>query len=470
MTNEITIVLADTDTLRRKVVRQNFSNSVAIHEAETFTSLLRFVLLQKPHVVVLGTFEGNSTQVIEAAHQIRNVSPLTKVILIAECSTEAFAIGALRAGVCEYLKAPVDSLELTEAVRRHLPANEPTDEFRELVGASEAMREVKDFIRKVSPLDSTVMITGESGTGKEIVARLIHQNSLRKQCSFVTVNCAAIPDSLVESELFGYERGAFTGAISRQAGQMRLADRGTLFLDEIGDMSALAQSKMLRALEQREIQPLGATKTVPIDIRLITATHRDLDKLVAEEKFRSDLYYRIDVSRIHLPSLRERQSDIPVLAAHFIGEMNRLYGRQIEGLTPEALQTLVQHDWPGNVRQLRNVIEAAAVVCTTDRISDRDLRTLRSVAAEGPPQIKISAAVIPTRKARQGKDVLLEALETTNWNVTRTAELLRWSRSTLYRQIARHQLKRSEESIVPDGETTDQEKLSEPVKGQATSA
>ena len=360
-------------------------------------------------------------------------------------------------------------MELAEAIERVLPVAQPVDELGELVGASEAIRDVKELIRKISPLNSTVLISGESGTGKEIVARLLHQNSRHRQASFVTVNCAAIPDNLLESELFGHERGAFTGAVSRQAGQMKLADRGTLFLDEIGDMSALAQSKMLRALEQREIHPLGATKAIPIDIRLITATHRDLEKLVAEEKFRSDLYYRVDVSRIHLPPLRERQSDIPILTAHFIREMNRIYGRQIEGVTPAALNTLVRHDWPGNVRQLRNVIEAAAVVCTTDRISDNDLRILRSSAVEGPPQVKISAAVIPTRKLRQ-KDVLLEALETTQWNVTKTAELLRWSRSTLYRQIARYQIKRSEEGAVSESGTTDQQEPAEPLNGFATTA
>ena len=297
---------------------ERFAKSIGIHECDTISGLLRFVLSDKPNVVVLGSLDGDPFKIIEAAHQIRNISSATKVIFIADCSTEAIAIGALRAGVSEYLKAPVDSLELAEAIERVLPAAQPVDELGELVGASEAIRDVKELIRKISPLNSTVLISGESGTGKEIVARLLHQNSRRRQASFVTVNCAAIPDNLLESELFGHERGAFTGAVSRQAGQMKLADRGTLFLDEIGDMSALAQSKMLRALEQREIHPLGATKAIPIDIRLITATHRDLEKLVAEEKFRSDLYYRIDVSRIHLPPLRERQSDIPILTAHFI--------------------------------------------------------------------------------------------------------------------------------------------------------
>jgi two-component system response regulator HydG/two-component system response regulator AtoC len=266
------------------------------------------------------------------------------------------------------------------------------------------------------------------------------------------VNCAALPDSLIESELFGHERGAFTGAITRQIGQMKNAHGGTLFLDEIGDMSMVAQSKMLRALEQHEIQPLGSTRPIPVDIRLIAATHQDLDRLVAEARFRSDLYYRLDVSRIHLPPVRERKDDIPVLAVHFVRMMNRVYGRKLFGLTPAALQTLARHDWPGNVRQLRNVIEAAAAVADSDWITDGNLRALHSFSVSGsPPMRTASAPVIPTRQVKLGKDALLEALEATHWNMTRTAEMLKWSRSTLYRNVARHKIERHGEQLTRAG-------------------
>jgi DNA-binding NtrC family response regulator len=375
------------------------------------------------------------------------MQPAAKVIVVADYSSESIVIGALRAGVSEFLKAPVDPLEVAEAVSRALPlAQEPGDGFDDLVGGSEAIRKVKDLVHKIAPLNSTVLITGESGTGKEIVARLLHQRSRRAQAPFVCVNCAALPDALVESELFGHERGAFTGAVTRQAGQLRNAHGGTFFLDEIGDLSSVAQSKMLRALEQREIQPLGGSRPVPIDIRLIAATHRDLDSLVAQGKFRSDLYYRLDVSRIHLPPLRERANDIPALALHLVRLMNRSSGRELKGLTPSALQTLTRHEWPGNVRQLRNVIEAAAAICSTEWITDSDLRTLRAFSVSGPPTIRTAAAaVIPTRQLKVERDALLETLEATHWNMTRTAEMLRWSRSTLYRNLARFNIERRSE-------------------------
>jgi DNA-binding NtrC family response regulator len=344
-------------------------------------------------------------------------------------------------------------MKIAEAVSRAVPLlDDVSDGFEALVGVSESIQEIKGLILKIAPSNSSVLITGESGTGKEIAARLVHQHSRRAQAPFVCVNCAALPDSLVESELFGHERGAFTGAVTRQIGQMKNADRGTLFLDEIGDMSGVAQSKLLRALEQHEIQPLGSARPIPVDVRLITATHRELERLVAEEKFRSDLYYRLDVSRIHLPPLRDRAMDIPVLAMHFVRIMNRVYGRQLLGLTPAALQTLARHDWPGNVRQLRNVIEAAAAICESDWISDCDIRAMHSFSISGPPRVRtIAAAVISTKQLKLGKDALLEALEATHWNMTRTAELLRWSRSTLYRNVARHHIERDGERVTHVG-------------------
>jgi len=444
------IVIADANVGRRRAL-ERIVIKAEIRQCDDAATLQRMLLDSAPAVVVIGSLGDGPTGVIEAAYFVRNLHPAAKVIVVADRSSEAIAIGALRAGVFEYLKAPVDPMEIAEAISRAMPPCEEADDgFKSLIGTSEPIRKIKELIGRIAPLNTTVLITGESGTGKEIVARLIHQHSRRLRAPFVCVNCAAIPDSLVESELFGHERGAFTGAVLRQTGQMRNADQGTLFLDEIGDMSPLAQSKMLRTLEQREIQPLGSPKPVPVDFRLIAATHRDLEQLVAEEKFRSDLYYRLDVSRIHIPALRERAADIPVLAIHFVREINRLYDRQFEGFTPAALQTLAEHDWPGNVRQLRHVIEAAAIVCTSNRISDHDLRGLRSFSVSGPPAVKTAAAVIPTRQLRPSKDALLETLEATHWNMTRTAELLSWSRSTLYRQLARYKIERRVSELRQD--------------------
>lgn len=451
----IKIVIADADLNRRRAAIEYISTGADVRECSDGAALMQALVHESPNVVVIGTLGQGPAEVIEAAHTVRNVQPAAKVIVVADVSSEAIAIGALRAGVFEYLKAPVAPIEVAEAVARALPAQDAeSEEFDDLVGVSEPIREIKELIRKIAPLNSTVLITGESGTGKEIVAQLIHDHSRRAQAPFVCVNCAALPDSLVESELFGHERGAFTGAVTRQNGQMKNAHRGSLFLDEIGDMSAVAQSKMLRALEQHEIQPLGSAKPVPVDVRLIAATHCDLETLVSEGKFRKDLYYRLDVSRIHLPPLRDRVQDIPVLAVHFVRMMNRVYGRQLLGLTPAALQTLARHDWPGNVRQLRNVIEAAAALAPSNWITDTDLHALHTFSVSGSPPLKTTAAQgVSTKQVKVGKDALLEALEATHWNMTRAAEMLRWSRSTVYRKVARYKIQRSTgEDVHEDSE------------------
>lgn len=454
MGETFTVVIADTDVRRRGIAMQKIASHADTHECDTLASLLQTVASTTPAVVVIGALGQNPSDVAEAAHLVREGHPETRVIVIADHSSEATAIAALRAGVFEYLKAPVDALEIAEAVARALPCpSEPTNGFDDLIGASAPIREIKTLIQRIAPLNSTVLITGESGTGKEVVARLIHRHSARARAPFVCVNCAAIPDTLLESELFGHERGAFTGAVCRQSGQMKLADGGTLFLDEIGDMSAMAQSKMLRALEQREIQPLGGLKPVPVNIRLITATHRNLEKLVAEDRFRSDLFYRLDVSRIHLPPLRQRACDIPALASHFLREMNHVHGRKIQGFTPAALRRLTDHDWPGNIRQLRNTVEAAAIICESDQISERDLRAFHPCASSGSlPVTTVAVAAPPTNRMRPRRDVLIEALEATHWNMTKTAELLKWSRSTVYRQVTKYQIERPDFRI--DNETS----------------
>jgi len=441
-----TIVVGDGNIERRRALPEALRQKADVRICEDVAALLRTVLDTTPPVIVIGDLGNGPIETLEAAHLVKDIHPAGKVIIIADFSSEAVAIGALRAGVFEYLKAPVTPLEIAEAVTRAMPPPETApDGFESLVGASDHMRQIKGLIQRIAPLNCTVLITGESGTGKEIVARLVHQHSLRARSALVSVNCAGIPDTLIESELFGHERGAFTGAVARQNGQMRNADRGTLFLDEIGDMSPLAQSKILRALEQREIQPLGSSVPVRVDIRLLAATHRDLDALVAEDRFRSDLYYRLDVTRIHLPPLREHLGDVPALAAHFIREVNRSSAHRIEGFTPAALDRLANFHWPGNVRQFRNVIEAAAAACQSDRISEHDLRVLRSSSTPSALPLRItSASSIPITRLRTEKDALLHALESTQWNMTKTAELLSWSRSTLYRQVAKYKIRRYE--------------------------
>jgi transcriptional regulator with PAS, ATPase and Fis domain len=298
-----------------------------------------------------------------------------------------------------------------------------------VIGESPVMQEIKASMARVAATDSTVLITGETGTGKELVAHYIHSHSRRRQKPFVDVNCAALPESLLESELFGYERGAFTGANSSYEGKLRLAQGGTIFFDEIGDMSLYAQAKILRALETRQVQRLGATATIPVDVRVVAATNQDLPQLMAEGRFRKDLYYRLNVVRIHLPPLRERPEDLSLLFTHYIGEYNRQFGHGVEGFTDEALESLLRHDWPGNVRELKNMIEAILGQCPGLRISVTDLpEPLRRCCKE--------ADQLPPDERAQ----MLAALLSTNWNKSQAAAKLHWSRVTLYRKMWKYHI------------------------------
>jgi transcriptional regulator with PAS, ATPase and Fis domain len=308
----------------------------------------------------------------------------------------------------------------------------------ELVGNSEAMLAVQEIIQRVAASDGTVLIHGETGTGKELVARAIHRMSARSGYSLVSVNCASIPDTLFESELFGYERGAFTGAAQRHDGLLRAANGGTLFLDEIGEMSALAQAKILRAIEDGEVRPLGAQRAIKLNVRIIAATHRDLSALVRNNTFRADLFFRLNVVPIHLPALRERQEDIPDLVHYFIDEFNTRHRRKINRVTPAAMRFLCEEEWPGNIRQLRNAIEAAFILFG-DNTAELDLRSFSWNRTEIPALKQvITSRSIPRECLDSGK--LLSALQVTHWNKTKAAELLQCSRMTVYRKIHTYRL------------------------------
>jgi transcriptional regulator with PAS, ATPase and Fis domain len=300
------------------------------------------------------------------------------------------------------------------------------DEDR-IVGESGVICELKQYIRNVAHTDANVLITGETGTGKELVAEMIHRNSARRSKPFVCVNCAAIPDTLLESELFGYERGSFTGAHTCREGRFQAAGGGTIFLDEIGDMSPYAQAKILRVVESKEVQPIGARTGGRVDFRIIAATNRDLESPEATPAFRRDLYFRLNVARIHLPALRERKSDIPILIDHYIREFNRQFGRDFEGFTEEAMLKFLQYDWPGNVRELRNAMESSFV----------DFGLSGPGLAGLPRQVRDRlsgmAQMHPTER-----ELLIAALTATDWNKSKAARRLQWSRMTLYRKMARY--------------------------------
>jgi DNA-binding NtrC family response regulator len=358
------------------------------------------------------------------------------LVVLAVDGSEAFAVAALRARADDYFTHPLDLDAFEESISRWLRRASETglDEGLNggevLVGNTPAMQVLRGSIRRIAATACNVLITGETGTGKELVAQLIHQNSPRSRFPLICINCAAIPDSLIESELFGYERGAFTGAHSASPGQLMTANKGTVFFDEIGDMSSFAQAKILRAIEAKEVQRLGATRRYQTDIRILAATHHDLDDLATSDSFRRDLYFRLNVGRIHLLPLRERKADIASLVEQMMSDLNRKLGRHLEGFTDGALDRLAQYDWPGNVRELKNVIERIFITRESGKIIADDLPYPVQPQRPSPGQ------------AADEKELccLRDALATCNGNKSRAAEQLNCSRMTLYRKLAKYGL------------------------------
>jgi sigma-54 specific flagellar transcriptional regulator A len=316
--------------------------------------------------------------------------------------------------------------------------------FPHIIGQSAKMREVFDLIQKVADCDSTILLNGETGTGKGMVARAIHQRSKRRDKPFISINCGAIPENLLESELFGHVRGAFTGATSSKQGKFELADGGTILLDEIGDMSSDLQVKVLKVLEEGEFEQVGGAKTIKVDVRIIAATHRDLSEEVQKGNFREDLYYRLYVIPMMLPALRDRKSDIPYLLSHFLEKSNQKNDRDVKEITDEALTMMMSYSWPGNVRELKNMVERMVVLKGTGKITSRDLPLeLKSIHKfESSANIEISDEGICLNSAvtEFEKALILQSLEKTKWVKNKAAKLLHLNRTTLVEKIKRHHL------------------------------
>ncbi len=313
-----------------------------------------------------------------------------------------------------------------------------------IIGRSPKMQEVFDLVEKVADCDSTILITGETGTGKGLVAKAIHQNSKRKNKPFISINCGAIPENLLESELFGHVRGAFTGATVSKSGKFELAHGGTVFLDEIGDMSSDLQVKVLKVLEEGEFEQVGGAKTLKADVRVIAATHRDLPEEVKNGNFRQDLFYRLYVIPIGLPALRDRKSDIPYLASYFMQMSNHKNNRQLEGISGEALGVMVSYSWPGNVRELRNVVERLVVLIGSGKISANDLpkelKAANGYAATQSIEISDDGISLNSAVTEFEKDLILQSLEKTKWVKNKAAKLLQLNRTTLVEKIKRHRI------------------------------
>ncbi|MFL6336565.1 MAG: sigma-54-dependent transcriptional regulator [Pyrinomonadaceae bacterium] len=377
-------------------------------------------------------------------------SSIIVILLTAHGSIES-AKEALRRGAFDYLEKPFDSETLLDTIRRALAKLDALDQ--EIISASTEMEAVKKMILKVARSNSTVLIRGESGTGKELIARAIHTQSPRVSEMFQAVNCAAINENLMESELFGHEKGSFTGAHAEKKGLFEIADKGTLFLDEIGELDVSMQAKLLRALQEREIRRVGGTRPIKIDVRVVAATNRDLRAMVSDGRFRDDLYYRINVLSIDVPPLRERREDIPVLISFFLKKHTRNTSRLIRGLTPEARKVMLDYAWPGNVRQLESAIERAILLAEADYITVEDLpleaRQESRPVAEGAG-FKLPAEGVNFEDVE--RNLILQAMERTDYNITKAAKLLGLTFRTLQYRLEKFGIKRPERHGARDEE------------------
>ncbi|MDX6712675.1 MAG: hypothetical protein QOH96_3691 [Blastocatellia bacterium] len=380
-------------------------------------------------------------------HLLGQDSSIIVILLTAHGSIES-AKDALRRGAFDYLQKPYDRDTLLDTIKRALTKLDALD--AEIISASAEMEAVKKMILKVARSNSTVLIRGESGTGKELIARAIHNQSPRSTEMFQAVNCAAINENLLESELFGHERGSFTGAHAEKKGLFEVADRGTLFLDEIAELDISMQAKLLRALQEREIRRVGGTKAVKIDVRVVAATNRDLRAMVADGRFRDDLYYRLNVLSVDVPPLRERRDDIPVLIEFFLKKHTRNTSRLVRGLTPETRKLMLNYSWPGNVRQLESAIERAILLCEGDEIAVEDLplevrqetRTVSEGAFKLPPE-GISFEDVE-------QDLIMQAMEKTDYNITKAAKLLGLTFRTLQYRLEKFGIKKGEKGEEGD--------------------
>ena len=383
---------------------------------------------------------------ISLMEEIHSINPYMPIIILTAHGSIESAVEAMRKGAYTFLNKPYDPDELLMQIEKAMENQRLLSEvkrlegllkekydFKNIIARSEKMRRVLDLVSRVAPSDSTVYIFGESGTGKELIAKAVHLASDRRDNPYVTLNCAAIPETLLESELFGHERGAFTDAKKSYAGMFAQANTGTIFLDEIGDMSLSTQAKLLRVLQEKQFNPLGSGKPIKVDVRVITATNKDLETMVSAGTFREDLFYRIHVIPIELPTLRERKEDVPLLAEHFLKEMSLRMKKDIKGLSSAAMQKLMLYDWPGNVRELKNAIEQAVAVTQHDVISEEIILPTKDL----PPEL-----LKPYKKAVEDfkRGYLVRLLEFTKGNVGKAAELAQKYRADMYNLVKKHNI------------------------------
>ena len=454
--SQLHVLVVDDDPAVRDVLQEALmQEEYSVSTAEGGAAAIQAVKDSVVHIVITD-FQLPDIDGLEIIDRLAKLDSKIIPIMMTGFGTIETAVRAMKSGAFDFITKPFD-LEAAAAVVRkaaeflrlrqenHLLRKVVRDQYRleQLVGASQPIQEVMEFVQKVADSDSTVMIQGESGTGKELVARMLHFNSFRKDRPLVPVNCGAIPENLLESELFGHEKGAFTGATHSRMGRFELANGGTIFLDEIGEMSLPLQVKLLRVLQEREFERVGGSRTIHVDVRIVAATNQDLETLVEEKRFRKDLFYRLNVIPIVIPPLRERRSDIPLLIDHFLTRFNQSKHTEISGLAPDAIRTLTEYDWPGNIRELENMIERLVVLKKRGVLSIGDLpekicrRSSGSEPTERFIRFNEDGINLSSEVELYEKHLIMEALRKANGVTARAAQLLHLNRTTLVEKLKR---------------------------------
>lgn len=453
MSKMVRVLVVDDDTAHRTMLRTLVGGwGYDIQEADDGEAAIAAVR-EGPVDLVLMDIRMVRVSGIEALEQIKTINPAIPIVLMTAYASVEMAVDALKKGAYDYLTKPLDFDKLRLTLDRALEHIRLKAENRQLkqqlagdfhspdiIGNSPLMVRLMETVAQVAVSEATVMVTGESGTGKELVAAAIHHNSPRKAGPFVKVNCAAITESLLESELFGHEKGAFTGAERRKEGRFVQADGGSLFMDEVGEMPVAMQVKLLRVLQERELTRVGGEQVIPVDVRLIVATNRDLAQMVAAGTFREDLYYRLNVVELNTPPLRDRREDIPLLAAHFLARFAEKNRKSVDSFSPRAMDLLIRHPWPGNVRELMNTIERAVVLARSDCLDVQDFSPLAHLQqeAEGLNAGVVFPADVPLDRIEQ--EAILSTLASAGGNKSEAARRLGITRKTLREKLKKYDL------------------------------
>ena len=443
--SERILVVDDEEIIRESLTFVLKKEGYYVQEAENGLAAYN-KLLEETFDLVITDLEMPEMKGIELLEEVKKLNIQTSVIIITAFGSLDTAICALRNGASDYLLKPIEFDELLIKIKRLFEVKnlllenrilrkevQRNFDFEKIVGKSTAIKKIYDMIQTVAETDTTVLITGKSGTGKELVARALHYNSKRKNKPLIAVNCGTITENLIESELFGHKRGAFTGAISDKEGLVKAADGGTLFLDEISELPLQLQVKLLRLLQEKEYTPVGSTAAINVNVRFIATTNRELKEEVAGGRFREDLYYRLNIVEINLPSLKDREEDIPLLADHFLDKYRKEMNRSVKGFDPEAMRAMMAYEWKGEIRELENIVERSVIFCKGDFITLRELPQAFNSKTSSTDFSKMGSLEESVRKFE--RDYIYKALENNNFDKEKTAELLKVGLSTLYRKL-----------------------------------